>query len=178
MWDALSQIQNEGSLIDLRRESVDDRFLRGFVAATSADFVVFSLVGEQCHFDGACVLRMEDVTFLRRDTEVLSAWSRVLQESPSSPASVKHVDLSSWESVVRSVAGHEKVVSFHRERVDETSCYIGTNVKIDGDCLRADRISVEGRIDGQFTLRTGDLSTVDFGGGYEQALWRMVNSTG
>ncbi len=176
MWDTLNQAHRNGSLVDLKRESLEGNSLRGFVAATSADFLALSLIDDQCHFDGACVLRTEDVTFVRWDTDVLKAWARVLQESPSSPGSVKHVDLSSWESVVRSVAGHEPVVAFHREQVDDRICHIGTNVKVDGECVRADEISIEGTIDGYFALRLGDLTKVDFGGGYEQALWRMIQS--
>ena len=176
MWDTLSQVESEGSLIDLKREAIDGNSSRGFVAAVSADFIVLSLVDDECNFNGTSVLRMEDVSFFRRNNEVLAAWAGVLQESPSSPASVKHVDLSSWESVVRSVAGHEPVVTFHRELVDDSVCHIGTSVRIEGESLVADEVSIEGTIDGQFTLRLSDLTRVDFGGGYEKALWRMIQS--
>ncbi len=177
MWDLLNQIQQEGCLVDLRRETVDRRAVRGFVTAVAADLFVFSTVDDQCEFNGTSALRTEDVTFVRRNDEVLQAWTRVLQESPSSPAPVKHLDLSSWESLVRSAAGEEPVVTFHRERVDESICHIGTNIKIDGEWVIADEVSVEGTVDGQFALKMSDLTKVDFGGGYERALWRMIQSS-
>ena len=40
----------------------------------------------------------------------------------------------------------------------------------------ADEISIDGALDGQFALRTGDLTKIDFGGGYELAPWRMIQS--
>ena len=177
MWSTLNQAREQGSLIDLKREGVERGFIRGFVAALSADHVVLSLVDDLCNFNGTSILEVDHVSFVRWDTEVLQAWARVLQESPSSPASVRHVDLSSWESVVRSVVGQEKVVTLHRERIDDSTCYIGTNIRIEGESVQADEISVEGTIDGYFSLRLGDLTKLDFGGGYELALWRMVQSS-
>jgi predicted RNA-binding protein len=176
--ETLTLLSREGKLVDLKRESMDHNALRGFVATVSTDFVVVSVVDDQCHFNGATVLRTEDVTFVRWGSDVLAAWTRVLQESPTAPGSVKYVDLSSWETVVRSVAASERVVTFHREVVDDSVCYIGTNVSVEGECVTADVISVEGTINGRFALRTGDLTKLDFGGGYEQSLWRMVRSTG
>lgn len=176
VWEALSRVHEEGSLVDLRRDDIPGGTIRGFLAAVSAEFVVVSEVDDQCHFDGTTVLRKEDITLMRWDTEVLRAWTRLLQESPSSPPPVRHLDLTSWESLVRSVAGREHVVTFHRELLDDT-CHVGINVEVEGESVIADEVSIEGTIDGRFALKVSDLTQVEFGGGYEQSLWRMVQSS-
>ena len=175
MWEALSQAQSEGHLVDLKREGIGCP-IRGFVSSHSADLVLVSVVSDECEFNGAIVVRREDISFLRWNDEVLKAWTKVLQESPTSPAPLKHVDLASTETVVNSLAGREPVITFHRDIVNDDVCHIGTNVVVEGECVIADEISVEGTIDGRFALRIGDVTRIDFGGGYEKALWRMVRS--
>jgi len=177
MWGALNHLQREGGLVDLKRERIESHTLRGFVTAVSADLVAMGVVNDECHFDGVTIVRTEDITFLRWQNEVLDAWAGVLQESPTSPTPVRHVELSSWESVVRSLLGSEPVVTFHREIVNDRACHLGTNISLEGECVVADEISVEGTVDGRFALSLGDLTKLDFGGGYEQALWRMVQKT-
>ena len=176
MLATLNQLHQDGRLAALKREKIDSDSIRGFVSAVSTDLVVISIVDSHCNFDGIVVIRVEDVTYASWDNERLQAWTRVLQESPSSPASVKHIDLSSWESVVRSVAVAEQIVSFHREHVDDSSWHCGINVQIDGEHLVADDVSVRGTIDGQFVLQIDDLTRIDVGGGYELALWRMIQT--
>ncbi len=78
--------------------------------------------------------------------------------------------------MIVSVGAVEHVITFHRELIDETSCHIGTNVAVQAGHVVADRVSVEGRMDGEFALRLNDLTKLDFGGGYEQSLWRMTRS--
>jgi hypothetical protein len=172
----LNQARENGYLVDLKRERVEGRTTRGFVTAVTTELVALSVVDDHCNFNGTMVLELDDVTFLRWGTEVLEAWTRVLAESPSSPDSAKHLDLTSWESVVRSAAAEEPVLTFHRENIDDSVCHLGTNVKIEAECVYADEISVEGTIDGQFAIEIKHITKLDFGGGYELALWRMVKS--
>ena len=119
---------------------------------------------------------MEDVSFVRWANERLQGWTRILYESPTSPDAIGHVDLSSWETAIESVHRKEPALAFYREYLDEGGSFIGTNVRLLGDIVEADEISTEGTIDGQFALPTMDLTRVDFGGGYERGLWRMVKS--
>jgi hypothetical protein len=177
VWETLHRIQQDGLLVDLRRESLDSLTLRCFVTALSADFAVLSRVNDNCEFDGVIVIRTEDVTFARWDSEVLRSWGTVLQESPSSPEPAGFVDLASWESVVRTIHDNVPVVTFQRERADGDICHVGTGITILAEGIEADEVSIEGTIDGKFAINLEDLTRVDFGGGYERALWRMVQKT-
>jgi len=178
MWDLLDRLRQEGVLVELKREDIDeDETFRGFVAAVSADFVVLSVVDPDCDFDGSTLLQTDDVTLLKWGTQALEARTRVLRETPTSPPSVKHIDLSSWETVVRTVCPEEPIVSFHREDTDDTQFYLGSNVTIEDEWLEADSIAISGSADGRFALKVADLTRLDFGGGYERAFRRMSQST-
>lgn len=177
MWETLHRLQQEGTLLDLKREALDPSTLRCFVTALSADFAVLSRVNDSCEFDGVTVVRTDDINFVRWDTDRLRAWAAVLQESPSSPEPSAFVDLGSWESVVRSIHDRIQILSFHMERADDDVCYIGTRISILGEGLEADDITIEGTIDGKFALSLDDLTRVDFGAGYERALGRMIRKS-
>jgi hypothetical protein len=174
--EALNNLQGTESLVDIRRDPIAGS-TRGFVAAVTAEFVVLSLVGDECHFDGTGIIRTEDVTLVRWDDDVLRSWTRILAESPSAPESVRHIDLTSWESIVRSVAAREHMVTFHRELVDGGVYHIGTKIAVLSECFTAEEVTVEGTIDGKFALPLEDLTRIDFGSGYERALWRMIRAS-
>jgi len=178
MYDTLHQLQQDGALVDLRRDDVDGSSIRCFVTALTADFAVLAIVDDSCEFNGVSVVRTDDVSFVRWGNERLRAWARVLQESPSSPEAAGFLDLAGWESVVRSAAGRVPVVTFHRERRDDEVCQIGTEIEVRGGDVVADEITTEGTVDGRFAIELDDLTRVDFGGGYERALWRMVRHSG
>ena len=173
MWSLLEEAQREGWLVNLKREGLDDS-LRGFVAAVSANLLVLSVVDLNCRFDGAKVLETEAVAFLEWDTDFLRARARLIAESPTSPVRVTDIDLTSWESVIRTVAAREPIMTLHRERLDPSIFHVGTSVSIEGEYVRAQEVSVDGIISGHFALRLSDLTQIEFGDGYELALWQMT----
>jgi hypothetical protein len=176
MWNLLEEARKYGWLVRIRRENLESGSIYGFVGALSSDLVAVSLVDINCRFDGVRVFETDEVTFLQWDTAYLRSRARVLAESPTSPIALGHVDLESWETAVRSIAAVQPVVSFHRDRADSSTCFIGTNIRIAGDCVRADELSFNGIVDGHFALCLSDLTQIEFGDGYDLALWQMVRN--
>ena len=176
MWSLLDEARQNGWLVRVKRENIDPESLYGFVGALSSDFVALSIIDSNCRFDGARVFETEEVTFLEWDTTYLKNRSRVLEESPTSPLPLADLELASWESVIRSAAAIQPVMTFHRDRADSGSCYIGTNVQVESEYLRADEISFDGVVDGNFALRLSDITQIEFGDGYAQALWQMARN--
>ena len=176
MWSMLEEARKDGWLVRIKRENMDSGSFCGFVGGLSSDYVAISEIDSNCRFDGASVFETDEVTFLEWDTADLRNRARVLEESPTSPLPLAALELSSWESVIRSVAASYPVLTFHRDRTDSSSCYLGANIEIEEEIVRADRISYDGEIDGRFALRLGDLTQVEFGDGYAAALWQMVRN--
>ena len=59
----------------------------------------------------------------------------------------------------------------------ETVATIGKSITFKGDLSGDEDLVIEGTVDGRFALNLEDLTRVDFGGGYERALWRMVQKS-
>ena len=171
----IEELRTEGRLVGLRRGRFDDR-TTGFIVRNSPDFLVMSVVESNCSFDGTAIVRVPDVSYVEWDTIRLRGRSRVLAESPSSPDVVDYLDLSSWESIVRSAAAQVPVLVFRCEDLDSSRFDVGTRVRVDGECVRADNLTVDGVLEGEFAIDMDDLTRIEFGGGYELALWRMLRT--
>ena len=176
MWSMLDEARKNGWLVRIKRENLDSDSVYGFVGALSSDFMALSVVDQNCRFDGARVFETEEVTFIEWDTIYLRNRARVLEESPTSPLSLTDLELSSWESIIRSAVAIHPVLTFHRDRTDASSCYIGAHIEVEEEVVRADRISFDGALDGRIGVLLGDLTQVEFGDGYAAALWQMVRN--
>jgi len=176
MWSMLEEARKNGWLVRIKRENLGSDSFYGFVGGLSSDYVVISVIDSNCRFDGASVFETDEVTFLEWDTAYLKNRARVLEESPTSPLPLADLELSSWESIIRSVAAIYPVLTFHRDRTDSSSCYLGANIEIEEEIVRADLVSYDGELDGRFALRLSDLTQVEFGDGYAGALWQMVRN--
>ena len=177
MWNLLENARQSGTLVRLKREIIDTNSMFGFVGALSTDFLALNVVDENSRFDGVRVFETEHVSFLEWDTAALKNRARILEESPSSPLALGELDLTSWESVVRSATTLHSVLTFHRDLHDSRSCYLGQNVQIEGDCLRADQIDTDGNQQGHFALLLSDLTHIDFGDAYGESMRLMARNS-
>lgn len=171
MWAILDRLHDEGRLVDLKRDRIDGTTLRGFVSGLSPDLSLLTIVRDG-HFDGASIVRVEDVTSLRWGSEALEACARLLVGTPSSPETASGVDLSGWNAAFDSIAARAPVVSLHRENDYQFDDGVDVNVR-DG-WIEARLLRASGDVDGSVAFEVGRLTRVDFGGTYEASLWRMA----
>ncbi len=173
MWSKLNQHHQDGSFVELRRERFEHT-VRGFITGISAELIVVALVDSDCNFGGVTIFECEDVSMIRWGNHKLENFGRVVAESPSSPEFVKNLDLASWDAVVRELAQREKLLTIYRERTNGDVCFIGTNVVCDGETIEAEEVTTDGAVEGKFVLALDDTTRIEFGGGYERALWRSI----
>ena len=176
MWETLNRIQQQGVLVDLYRERFAAAQLRGFVSAATSEFVLLALIDSTCTFDGAVLLRTEDITEARWGSANLTAWARALTESPSSPEPVAHIELESWECAIRSAHAKASVLTLYREDVDRGYPITGTNIEICGDTIEVDSITGTGAIGERCAVELAHLTRIDVGGRYESAYARLART--
>jgi len=61
--------------------------------------------------------------------------------------------------------------------VDQSTAYIARNFELASDLIVGVQVTKEGEEDGTFPIRVEDLTRIDFGGGYDQGLSRVLAST-
>jgi hypothetical protein len=171
--EQLNELMESNSLVDVRCDDLKADDIRGFILGTSAKLVLIGVAGNDIQNDGYTIIQLEDVTFLRWGTDNLLGWEKALH-GPRNDECLKDTDLSSWWGAIEAARRIGPMVTFQRERIDSSTCYISDRFQFSDSLIVGRNISTDGERNGSFALRTDDLTRIDFGGRYESGLHRML----
>ncbi len=174
-FEFLNELIEKESLVDVRRDDLEVHDIRGFILAVSAKLVLIGVVGDDIQHDGYTIIEMDDITFLRWGTEPLLGWEKMLQ-GPRLDGLVKALDLSTWWGALEAARATARMVTFRRERIDSSTCYLSDRFQFSDLSIVGRQISTDGQRDGSFAFRSDDLTRIDFGGRYESGLIRILES--
>jgi hypothetical protein len=80
------------------------------------------------------------------------------------------VRLAHWREAIADVARIYPLIHLERETRYPDECWIGFPLEVTGRQLVINRIDANGEWTGPYRMRLGDITRLDFGGGYERAL--------
>ncbi|HEU4395097.1 MAG TPA: hypothetical protein VFS92_05990, partial [Planctomycetota bacterium] len=133
-------------------------------------FFLLAPVSDRIRFEGFECYRVADVRGLRPDTNpafVESALRKRGERLPRKP----RVSLRRTDELLVSASRAFPLVTIHREEVDPDACWIGRVVGVRRGRMSLLEINPDASWDPQPTVyRLGEITQVDFGGGYEDAL--------
>jgi hypothetical protein len=167
----LEHAQANQLLVHVRRWIPNADRLEGFVLGIGKSWVALQRLSDRVAFDGWILLRLKDIQAVSTEPgpdcfEVKALKARGLWP-PSSPG----FDLDDTAGVLKSAAAVSAMVSVFDEFYRPDACWAGAVASVDETTLRFLDVSTRGawaRKPTTFTL--GDLTRVDVGGGYEEAL--------
>jgi hypothetical protein len=174
MWDMLSRLREERSLVDLRRDRFDSADLRGYVLDLDPELALIALVADDVTPNGYSLVMTKDISFVRWGMRSQSAWQQALAGSSWFPAP-KDLSLSGWPQAINSLKG-AGVLSVYREGIDSATAYLGMDFLVNDDALQFSQVTIEGEENGLVALNIEDISRIDFGGSYEGALLNVLRS--
>lgn len=168
----IDDAQSRQALVRVRRWIPYSHQLEGFVVATSPRWFVLAVLSDQIAFNGWTALRIKDVqavtVYPEEDCFEIRALKARVQWPPSAPAGI---DLSTAPDVLRSASTVGPLISIHREFERPDVCWIGEVTRLADSRLSLLEVNVAGgwaRTPRRFDV--DDITRVDFGGGYEEAL--------
>ncbi|WP_435009149.1 hypothetical protein P12x_000397 [Tundrisphaera lichenicola] len=163
------------SLVDVRRDDLEVSDIRGFILGLSTELVLIGVVGDDIQHDGYAIIQLDDVSFLRWGTDKLLGWEKVL-EGPRDDGMENDIDLSNWSGAIESARSKAPLVTFHREKLDSSTCYITDRFENTDLSIVGRQITTDGQRNGSFAIKTEDLTRIDLGGRYEAGLKRMLDT--
>jgi len=171
--ELLRSLQCDHVLVDVRRDKIGGGDIRGFVADLSDELVLLDIV-DDVRANGHMIVMRDDISFLRWNTAQMRAWERavVVANVPTSPEPA--IDLTDWMSAIASLESHDRLLTFHRERMDGSVCYLARDIELSFGLVVGLQVSIDGEEDGRFALRMEDLTRLDFGTAYERGLGRIL----
>ena len=162
-----------GSFVRFERRKLDPHRLYGFVLAVSD---TLTLLNEFADFvrGGFAVVRNADVTgycIYDRDTYFVN---RALRLKGLRPRVSPRVDIRNWSTALLTAQRRFPLITIHPETRDPGCCYIGRIARLTEKTVTLHEIDSTALWDAQHRHRLVDITKLDFGGAYEDALWRVA----
>jgi hypothetical protein len=163
-------------LVRLRRP-VDPGYGVGYVLDVGPTFFLMAVVNGDVRYDGFSALRADDVGDLRvPDPQmkfVETAFRLRGETKPKKPS----VRVTSLQHLLLSASRAFPLVVIHRELADPDACQIGEVVRVTRQKLILKEITPDAEWEDKLgEYRTSEITRVDFGGFYEEALHLVAQS--
>lgn len=161
-------------VVDFKRPKLDEEYLRGFVLDYSDTLILLNVLDSNFYLNGFTVVRDIDVTRVRTYDNKDYFLNRALRLKSIKPKRKPRVDLANWKTLLLSAQKLFPLITIHREAISNEVCYIGKVVSATEKTVTLYDIDPRAEWDRPYRRRLSDLTKVDFGGGYEDALWRVA----
>lgn len=150
----------------------------GYVGAIGPALFMVALIGDDLRPNGFQTFRLRDVRRLQvphKCAGFVETSLRLRGERPRTPK----VRLDRFAGLLRTASRLFPLVTIHREGVDPHVCEIGRVLEVDDRHVRLLEIDPDARWHAEPSeYRISQITRVDFGGGYEQALALVAGRSG
>ncbi len=168
----LEKARTRNNVVRIFREDLDgpDNWTDGFVVDANEEVVLLQLVDESVRLNGYQVLFLEDISDFVHPAPLNDFQKKVLElrgETVVDP----EVDLEDLAVLLMDVSEEFGLVTLHREEIEPDSCEIGRVVRADAITYELEEIGSDARwFDETFEYDLYDITRIEFGGAYEDAL--------
>lgn len=151
--------------------SVEPGWANGYVVGVGPELFAMCLVSDLIVFNGFQVFRLVDLSSVEVPAPHAGFVERALRLREAKRPPDPSVDLKDLPSLVRSAAVAFPLITVHREIEDPGVCHIGVVEQVTHDALVLKTIGPDADWqDDRETFLLADITRVDFGGLYEDAL--------
>lgn len=159
-------------LVKFSRKPLDESDLYGFVLACGETLTLLHILETSTYtLNGYSVIRNDDVgLYSIYDRPDYYFDSRVLRIKGVKPQSQPEIDISSLPALLTSVNKQYPLLTIHREEMNNEECFIGRLVGMTPKTFTLFEIDSCAEWEREHRYRFEDVTRVDFGGGYEEAL--------
>jgi hypothetical protein len=145
------------------------------VIVIGPDLVLVQRLTDSVHLDGYCVIRIADVTKIELRPRYRSFYNRALRVRRERPRVPHGIDLGSVGCVIRSARTKFPLLTLHREAISRDTCSIGTVQQLTEKSIILRWLTPDAAWSGDSPrYRLTDITLIEFGGDYEDALARVV----
>lgn len=170
----LRSLIGTNTLIEVDRSPVTKDYLRGFVVGVNARYLALCIVDEFYFLNGFTIVRIDDVK-RHRVMEVKGDMIRYVlsQRYPGSYLRKPTFDLGDMQdfSFLERIQEGYPLITVFREEIDNSVCSIGRLEALKPKTFLLHTIDIDATWDNVQRFRYEDVTRVDFGGLYEEALW-------
>ena len=157
-------------LVKINREPIDEQPLEGFLLERTKELLLLNLIStDVVCLNGYVVVRWRDVRKLKvqREDALMSRALRLKKIAASEPS---RISIAGWPELLESLTREFPLFTIHQEWLDSDVCFVGRLATMSASTFGLKEIDPDSRWRGSRPYKFKDLTKVDFGGGYENAL--------
>ena len=160
-----------GRQVRVYREDFEEGHVDGFLVGLGREWFALHVVSSSVHLDGFSCMRYADVTELHAPPPFGGLTDKVLVKRGEQVAGELSMKLDSVQALLESVPRKHRLVTVYLEEIDPDVCYVGEVLGFEDGNLVLRYINPAGVwSDDLDHYSLTDLTRVDFGGGYLEAL--------
>jgi hypothetical protein len=143
----------------------------GYVLSVGPQFFLVAVVGDEIRFNGYQCFRVGDVRRMQAPSPRSDFYENALKLRRERIPKMPRVSLASLPDLLQSASRKFPLVTIYREKVDPNVCQIGRVTKVAAGNLQMLGIDPDAKwYSSSDDYRLTEITRVDFGGGYEEAL--------
>jgi hypothetical protein len=143
----------------------------GFVVDFSDDLILFHVLAtDTFRLNGYAVNRTEDVKDYRGFNNGKFWQNRAAVHFKLAPVRPAGILLDSVPQLLTAISKRYPLITIHPEKIKPDVCYIGSLLSMTEATFKIDDLNCNAEWSSPRRLKFSDVTRVDFGGGYEQAL--------
>ncbi len=163
------------TVVYLNRKPIDEFSLDGFVVGVSEKLLCLHIVdGKTLMLNGYAIVRLSDIRSYR--TDEASFISRALRLLGRKPVIPNAFDLSGWGTLLSSVQPHYPLVMISTEKDVPRCVFIGKLREHSARSVVIEAVGVDGHWDGRQEFAYKDITMIDLGDGYVNALAAVMTN--
>lgn len=157
-------------IIELKREDITAEIVRGIVLDYSPELVLLANIDDNFYINGYIIVRNNDITAYRFFDSPDSFFYQAQKELHLFPDYSFKIDLTNIRSVCLNIHQYVPLVTIFKEKSEDV-CYIGHITTITDHSITLYEIDSDAEWETETRFYLRKISRIDFGGGYENALW-------
>jgi hypothetical protein len=176
----LEKAQTRNNLVRIFREELDgpDNWSDGFIIDANEEMVLLQLVDDSIRLNGYQILFLEDISDFVHPAPFNDFQKKVL-ELREEEAQNPEIELGDLSQILLDISEDFGLVTLHREELESDSCEIGRVVKADEVSFELEEIGSDARwFDETYEYDLYDITRIEFGGAYEEALLLVNDDLG
>jgi hypothetical protein len=151
--------------------ALDRGTINGYVLDIGPQFFLIALVSDGIRPNGFQCYRLSDIRKLQVPDKFALFHEAVLKKRGARFPKKPRVDVSSLAKLLLTASRAFPLLTIHREKVDASACWIGRVVELGKGRVTLLEIGPDASWDDRLkTYRFDEITRVDFGGDYEDAL--------
>ena len=145
--------------------------VNGYIVDLGPRWILLALVGDGIRYNGFQCFRLADIRELQVPDPYAAFVEAALKKRGQRMPKKPRVAVASIDELLLSANRSYPLVTIHREKVDPDVCYIGRVVQVEDGHVSLLEINPDATWETQpKQYRLRDITRVDFGGAYEDAL--------